>query len=279
MDLPSDMSRYYAQNYYSFIPCGYGWKSRILAHIDSTSMGHPSFNGRLGRWLRGPSTEIMALQRLQLDPSCRILDVGCGVGNLVLRLTRLGFNHVSGIDPFLDNDRELAPGVFIRKQTLTEAEGQHDVIMLHHSFEHMADPDTALKNIARLLAPGGTVILRLPMADSYAWRTYGPYWVNLDAPRHIYLHTRASLKALADRNGFEITQEINESDHGVFWMSERYRRGRRMSMKPCAQLFLHITQPIRRWWYKRRIRDLNRSGQADCRCYYLRRQTPGVGSS
>lgn len=40
-------------------------------------------------------------------------------------------------------------------------------------------------------------LLRLLIVPSQAWREYGVHWVQLDEPRHLYLHSVDSLRAVA----------------------------------------------------------------------------------
>ena len=83
---------------------------------------------------------------LRLDPAkdARILDVGCGSAELLRVLARLGFTALTGIDKFLreDSDRD---GVKLRAAELSDLDGRFDLIMFHHSLEHMADPVRAQK--------------------------------------------------------------------------------------------------------------------------------------
>src|SRR6185295_7824147 len=95
-------------------------------------------------------------------------------------------------------------GVRILKRGLDHLDGEYDFVMLHHSFEHIPDSAAALAALGRRLAPGGTLLIRIPVADSFARQHYGINWLNWDAPRHLYLHTRRSMELLAASAGMEI---------------------------------------------------------------------------
>jgi 2-polyprenyl-3-methyl-5-hydroxy-6-metoxy-1,4-benzoquinol methylase len=82
---------------------------------------------------------MQALAKLDFDKTTRILDVGCGNGHLIRDLTLAGFEHVCGIDPYAAGEDQL-----IRKTTLDEVEDTWDIIMFHHSFEHLREPKRAL---------------------------------------------------------------------------------------------------------------------------------------
>ncbi len=85
----------------------------------------------------------------------------------------------------------------VKKEPLANLGGEFDLIIRHHSFEHMDRPREVLSTLAAHLAPDGRLLIRIPLAGSCAWRKYGAFWANLDAPRHLYLHTPTSLARLA----------------------------------------------------------------------------------
>jgi SAM-dependent methyltransferase len=73
-----------------------------------------------------------------------------------------------------------------------------------HSLEHLPNPGEAIRHAARLLAPGGTLIIAVPNNDSLQARAFGDRWLHLDLPRHLaHLSTR-SLRYGLRQNGFEI---------------------------------------------------------------------------
>ena len=96
--------------------------------------------------------------------------------------------------------------------------------MLHHSLEHMADPLEVFENLYRILKPNRFVLIRTPLASSYAWKKYGVNGVQLDAPRHLFLHTIESMRILAQKVGFEIDDIIFDSTEFQFLGSEQYMR-------------------------------------------------------
>ncbi|WP_321906125.1 methyltransferase domain-containing protein [Paraburkholderia tropica] len=88
-----------------------------------------------------------------------------------------------------------------REKQIDDLTERYDFIMVHHSFEHMAEPKDVLGSLHRILQPTGQLILRIPLVDSHAWRNYGVHWVQLDAPRHFFLHTVRSVQLLCDKAG------------------------------------------------------------------------------
>jgi SAM-dependent methyltransferase len=93
------------------------------------------------------------LSRLPKAP-VRVLEVGCGSGELALELHAAGYD-VLAIDP-------VAPdGEIFRQVTLEELDdpGQFAAVVASRSLHHVADLDVALDRVAALLAPGGVVLV------------------------------------------------------------------------------------------------------------------------
>jgi SAM-dependent methyltransferase len=267
--IPSDLGRHYPANYYSMeVPL-----SRHIPVIATLR--------RWTSWLRlqtvnpgwGKRRERFDwLRRAGVAYDSPILDVGCGRGRLLHALHLDGFRNLTGLDPFVPRDLHYDNGIRVYRRSLGEMEGRYDLIMMHHSFEHMADPVGVLESVARLLADQGRVLVRIPLASSYAWRHYGVDWVQLDAPRHFYLHSRKSMSLLVDKVGLEIDEVVYDSYDLQFWGSEQYRRGifhrspQSHGENPKKRVFSR--REIRR--FRRLSRKLNREEDGDAACFYLK---------
>jgi 2-polyprenyl-3-methyl-5-hydroxy-6-metoxy-1,4-benzoquinol methylase len=272
---PDDIERYYGPAYYSYQSRGESPLTRALVRArDAYAMLGTGWIGRLLK-LAFPTDDYAFLEPLRraLTKDSRILDVGCGSGHLLKAMQRVGFSRLDGIDPFGSEDRILGPGLTIRKCYIEDLRGTYDLVMFHHSLEHVPDQSATLQNAYRLLVPGGFCVVRVPSVSSYAWRQYGIHWVQLDAPRHYYLHSDASMRLLAETVGFEVTGVVSDSSAFQFWGSEQYARGialmdaRSHGVNPRASMFSR--SDIAR--FKRRARKLNATGDGDQRSFYLRK--------
>jgi SAM-dependent methyltransferase len=87
-----------------------------------------------------------------------------------------------------------------------------DVVTLSHVIEHLHDPRPALREIHRLLAPGGLVMITTPNLDAYGLEVFGRCWRGLEPPRHLVLYTSRSLGGLLSDAGF-CTIEVKEQIH------------------------------------------------------------------
>lgn len=150
------------------------------------------------------------------------MDIGCGSGSLLLALRRSGFKNLTGLDPYIKSDIVFNNGVRVFKKEISNMEDKYDLIMLHHSFEHMPEPLQVFRNISRLLNKNGYVLIRTPVTSSYAWRHYGVNWVQIDAPRHLFLYSLKSIEILSSAVNLKIKEVIFDSTEFQFWGSEQY---------------------------------------------------------
>jgi SAM-dependent methyltransferase len=266
---PADLGKYYGDCYYSFNPvepsrsfCR-AWARRFLTAGEL-------FRIRGLRWIRrywsGRSAHLESLACLRLKCGMKVLDVGCGTGHALYLLRELGFK-AEGIDPYLREDATDEYGVRVRRLELGEVHGQWDVIMFHHSLEHMPGHREILGSVRNRLAPDGRCLIRIPVAD-YAWRTYGVDWVQLDAPRHLILHTAESFHQLARQSGFAVELFYCDSDAFQFWGSELYKRN-----VPLRQGGAHLFSASELQRFKMAAAALNQKRAGDQAVFVLRRST------
>jgi SAM-dependent methyltransferase len=222
-DVPEDLSRYYGHGYYSMAADPKGaepstaaalWARTLLwlQAVSARRAGKPGFPVYL-RWF--PDTVTL---------QSRIADIGSGEAGLASRLSRHGFANVWAFDPFIDADRDSGNAHY-RKRMLSDVDGQFDVILFSHSLEHVPDPVQALRTAAAHLREDGEIIVRIPVAGSYAHRQYGANWIGLDAPRHLSIPSTAGMAFAAATARLWISQIFYDSLPIQFWVSEGYQRG------------------------------------------------------
>jgi SAM-dependent methyltransferase len=260
---PPDIEQYYPRNYYSFSSEDGGSASKIKAKIrDTLSLYGPAwlFSGR--DWWELGSRK--AIRDLGVPRSARILDLGCGNGSLIASLADLGYGNVLGADPYIDSDIVHPNGARVLKRGAGDVEGQFDVVMMHHSLEHIWDQQQTLADVARLVRDGGQCLIRIPTIDCWAWEEYGRDWIALDPPRHFYLHSRKSIAQLLRGAGFQVTAIIDDASSLQILGSEKIRRGQPLLNPKSGKADYAEFLPQRLIQSApSRTRELNRAGAGD----------------
>jgi SAM-dependent methyltransferase len=176
-----------------------------------------------------------------------------------------------GIDPYIAEDIYYPNGISIKKKDLGKVEDIFDLIMFHHSFEHLPNPLEVLVKIKRILGPGGALLIRMPTVNSFSWRHYRENWVNLDAPRHFFLQSIQSMQILAEKTGYSIKEYRFISTAFQFLGSEQYIRDiTLMSEKSFIKGFeksIFLKEDEER--YEEKAKFLNSTQDGDEICYYL----------
>lgn len=223
---PANMDKYYPASYYSFSAIDKfikkiswfkklqfnqlsGYRKSVLGAI--ASFGYKS---DFYKWCR-----LLNLK----NKNSKILDVGCGSGQLLKKFYQLGFSNLTGIDPFIEKDIYYNHHFRVLKKDVFEVDETYDVIMLHHSLEHMPNQADILKRLYELLNPNGKLLIRIPVMSDPLFKKYGTNLVNLDAPRHFFIHSVKSIKTLLAETGFSVYATIFDGVLFDIIASEQYK--------------------------------------------------------
>jgi 2-polyprenyl-3-methyl-5-hydroxy-6-metoxy-1,4-benzoquinol methylase len=193
--------------------------------------------------LSGRSTER---RRLPVQGQGRLLDFGCGNGSFLLRMAQQGW-QVMGLDMSAQAVERIKAELRLPalQGTLPHPEltpGSFEVVTMWHSLEHVHDPLDTLRQVHRLLTPGGRLFVAVPNIDSWPFRLFGQSWFGLDLPRHLTHFCPATLRAMLVRAGFgvESLRMIRHSD----WLRSSARLAARS--RPLAWSTLLTFKPFAR---------------------------------
>lgn len=117
-------------------------------------------------WFAGRRRLLAKLLReLRPQRDWRILEVGSGTGANLPVLNGLGVRQVVACDYSVDAlryGRGVTPAVRVDACRLPFVSGSFDVVLAADVIEHIDDDRTALEEIARVLKPGGHLVLTVP---------------------------------------------------------------------------------------------------------------------
>lgn len=227
INLPKDMSPYYPLSYYSLNSSPIDNYSNPIEKAMRQVRDKYAISGKgfLGKVLYNyfPNETILSLKEASINKSTRILDVGCGKGQVLYSLKELGYKNLLGTDPYLEKDITYDNGLTILKKSINEIEGEWDIIMLHHVIEHIDNPLETIQSLAKHLSKRGILIIRTPIVPCVAMDKYGTNWVQLDAPRHINIFSVKGIKTMLEKTNLQIERAKYDSTTLQFWGSEQYK--------------------------------------------------------
>lgn len=149
--------------------------------------------------------ETMA--RLRLRPTDQLLDIGCGTGALLHRLSKIHpIAQLSGVDPVPEMlaiaRRRLSATIELRQawaEHLPFAAEQFDVVVSCNVFHYLRQPIVALREMGRVLRSGGQLIITDWCDDYLACRICGTY---------LRLFNRAYFKVYRERECARLLNKI-----------------------------------------------------------------------
>lgn len=225
--IPNNMDKYYPNNYYSLNqgnekPLKLSYFKQL--QYDHLSGYNRSLLGAVASFKYNPKTYHWFRDLGLKDKSDKILDVGCGNGKLVKQMFQVGFTNLTGIDPYIEKDLTYNNNLKILKKSIFEIDGQFDIIMMHHSLEHMADQFEVLSRIYQLLAANGKLLIRIPIMSEPLFQKYGVNLMSLDPPRHFFIHSLKSINRLLRKVGFTVKKIVYDTEPFDIISTEQYLR-------------------------------------------------------
>lgn len=157
------------------------------------------------------AAEIERIRATMPPPGKRLLDFGCGTGDLLLEARRSGF-EVVGVETseeatdFVKRARELP--VFSSMEELRGREPSpfFDVIVARHTLEHVPNPMKTLREFRELLRPQGLLVIIVPHFNFFTRRVLPNamprFSYGLIHKGHQYYFTKATLARFLKEGGF-----------------------------------------------------------------------------
>lgn len=179
-------------------------KTKIMVKTKEVWGEDPEFSGPRN-WFRDAFI-IRAIKRRK--KSGRVLDFGCGSGDLLLRLSQEGFEGI-GIDSsslavnyfrqkiqerYLEDKLKIILG---DEETLFQLKGKFDVVVSGETLEHLKDDSRAVAGFFKLLDEGGICVVTVP-AHPWLWD------INDEFSGHYRRYEQVDLRQLFEKVGFKV---------------------------------------------------------------------------
>lgn len=205
-------TEYYSDNYYSY-------------NVD-IQVNNNKLKFRIKRWLYQSSQSNLVYKLLSkpiikqtaiyptFKQNGKILYIGCGNGAFLSFMKSIGWQTYGveisskAVEIARNNGHEVLEGVLNHANYPSDF---FDSITLNNVLEHIAEPTELLKEIYRILKPGGEIIVCVPNFAAHSSRLFKQYWSGLLVPEHLQHFNQKSLEKALKDNGF-----VDVNIKGVF---------------------------------------------------------------
>jgi SAM-dependent methyltransferase len=186
---------------------------RSLGRFDTTAGTLPDARS-LARHEKNSARRLHNIAALlgRKPESIRLLDVGCSSGAFLLSARKLGF-QVEGVEPSADAAQTArGMGLQVFNGFLEQArypDASFDAVTLIEIVEHVRDALALMRECARILRPGGVLLVTTPNAHSWTARSMGHRWAGFSLNAmggHISFFSPHSIGILAARSGLQVAR-------------------------------------------------------------------------
>jgi SAM-dependent methyltransferase len=201
----SEFERFYQSEYYDLLRRG--GRAPELGRL--LAGGEKAEKERA--WLRETLFDDITTELAEHGSGKRVLDIGCGQGELLQWLVERGF-EADGIEPSEDaaaiaRERGLAARTATLEELVADSPPPYDAALLVNVLEHVPRPEEMLRAIHGILEPGGFLYIRVPndfnplQAAAQSKLDAEPWWVAV--PDHVNYFDVESLCDLTRQTGYE----------------------------------------------------------------------------
>lgn len=174
-------------------------------YFDSTAKMYDESND--GKFVRCMYPEVV--KAAKEAPGKRILDIGCGNGNVLRFLMDQRQGDYYGVDlseKMIEEARKRLPGDVVLKPadvvSLPFEDAFFDILICNASFHHYEEPEKAIGEMKRVLKPGGTLILGDPTFPLF--RRVFNWLIKWGNAGDVWIYGKKDILPLFEREGFDI---------------------------------------------------------------------------
>ncbi|MBK7599287.1 MAG: class I SAM-dependent methyltransferase [Acidobacteria bacterium] len=184
--------------------------TRLADRARQLSLVEPDVETSEAPWRRITADERVSDLKRFIDHG-RLLEIGSSTGDFLASAGQT-FGQTfkaEGVEADVNNLAVcLSRSLDCRGGTLSDVHypaDHFDVAVLYHVIEHFRSPSSELRELHRVIKPGGLLVIETPDISSFWFSLLGSRWRQI-IPDHVFFFTPATLKILLDQTGFEILE-------------------------------------------------------------------------
>jgi 2-polyprenyl-3-methyl-5-hydroxy-6-metoxy-1,4-benzoquinol methylase len=150
----------------------------------------------------------------------KLIDIGCNEGRNLQIYENNGFS----VEGFEVNEQAATEaknnGYKVHNQSMETflPNKEYDIAVLSNVLEHSIGPRKLLKNINKILNPGGRVWISVPNIDSWQRYIFDRYWINWHVPFHVFFFSVSTITTLLNSSGFGVVKSSYSTPS--LWMAQ-----------------------------------------------------------
>jgi SAM-dependent methyltransferase len=144
-----------------------------------------------------------------IPADARVVDVGCGLNDLLARLQETRGCRGIGVDinpevvDYIRNNLRM-PAVLGTLRSARLESDSFDLVTMNQYLEHEPQPLETLREARRISRKGAHLVVEVPYCAGVPARLFGSCWSQLDVPRHLVFYTPETLKDILARSGYRL---------------------------------------------------------------------------
>lgn len=224
----AQIASFYPEEYSPYQPGKAKRRNPIERAVLRSCYGYRNLKSPVPEWFARFLGRFLYRDSIPYVADGHLLDVGTGGGKYLLAMQAVGW-HPQGVEfneQAVRTCREAGLEVFQGELSDADlADNSFDLVTARHVLEHIADPVAFVRDIFRIVKPGGMMVLKTPNSLALGRKWFGLDWYANDVPRHLVLYSPANIRLLAERQGFREEVSRTFSTPKIVLNSWDYRRG------------------------------------------------------
>lgn len=210
---------------------------KYTTHNLNINISHLNILARFNKFFKSKSLSKLFINTNLSD--IKVLDFGCGNGNLLDDLKKIGIKNLFGYDFDAKAliSSKLDDLVLFDNYELIHDYGNYDYIFLNHVIEHLPDAKLVIENLSKVLNQSGKIVIRTPNSDSFLCFLFKDSWRGWETPRHLGIFNYRNIDLVKSSLFIERKWTSNIMFSGIFHESIRVNF---LTKNLLGKLFKHI---------------------------------------